>query len=370
MPDKREQSRRDRSGLGRNSFTSRETQVNPGVILEFIGYFHLPLNLQVVPLIAEDIRSLVEQTRGETLIYLEYAGLPQRISSATGRMIAKRGLQETRMGMELAKTLGRPPTDGEIHQQKEIIRGNNLAMVTRTYPGSVQKFFLDGEIDQIRRGRKVHVEFEGHSDADAAKIDSIINELYSIDDSMKWGKEPLEVSMAKTGKVIELDLEQSLLRESSVAEYLAKKALSFRKHGGCIILLWGINHAGMAETIKRKADPAIAYVKDQVLLHGPQNDYDFQAIQLVRNGEQLPDEMLARAFFGNQCFNAVSELFHHGAGRLEDFANNFDTIRAAVWGVVEDLSFEDIRRLNDTKEPILKVFFSHPKARVVLPFLH
>lgn len=364
-----QQPEQELSSQGQKDTSYVESKSGPGVTLEFIGYFHLPLNLQVVPLIAEDLESVVNQTRGETFIYLEYASLPQRVSTAASRMIKSRGLQETRIGMELAKALGRPASEREIQEHKQTLASNNLATVMRTSPLSAQKFFLDKEIDRIRKGRRVQVEFEGHSDADTTKINNLIDELDSVQSSLGWGKGPLVTSLGKTRRVIELDVEQSLVREASVMDSLARKVTELKKKGGSVVILWGINHMGMLEAIQRKADPSKTYVKDRIILHGPSNDYDFLAMQLVRNNEEPSEEMLARVFFGNECFNAVANLFLQGGGKLEDFANNFDTIRAAVWDVAQSLSLEDIGRLNDSRTSVLTPFFEHEAARVALPFL-
>lgn len=283
------------------------------------------------------------------------------------------GLQDTVLSITLAIELGRAPTSQEIRERKSLIANSNLSTVANEKLisfGNIQMYYIGEKVDEIRRRRRFTIEFESQPEKDAMETGSVLDRRDEELLQARWGQISLADAIGHMRRGFDLDVQQTSLRESSITQSMTRKVSSLRKNGGAIFFLFGSSHADMVDVIGNNADPQRAFVRTKTTLASSSSELEVSALRLMREGKKPSDELFARLFFVKECFDAVSNLFYQSGGKLEDYANNFVNIREAISEVAASLSIDQIRDLNDTRTPVLTIFFGHPAARVVLPYLH
>ena len=373
MSSKHERRRRERPRVIEGSSVSQgePERKEPGVSLEFFGYFHHPLNLQAIPRIERALEAHVTSGNGGHILYLERPDATERQRAIEKGQIVQRGsVQEAYLLICMAGQLKRVPTNDELRARRQQIDNSELPDILNNgllHYSWVEGYFLAGAIDRVRKRHSLGIDLEVHSETVARKSNELSQEISDFYNRVDWTNDNFGASLEAIKSATALDVQRAELREAEFIGSVAKRAGDFRKTGGSIFMLFGSMHAPMVDDIATKT--AAAGINATTKIEQAGNANIVSILDVVRSKGIPLDEVVARTFLGMMMFERMEELFQRGSGNYKDFANNFESLDSAVQDVANNLSLDDIRSLHSTKASPLKVFFDHPAARVVLPYL-
>lgn len=227
--------------------------------------------------------------------------------------------------------------------------------------GALDQILTFQALDEVYQESPFEVIFETHSKSQRETILKLIQKTQEHRDNSRknWIAGNFDQCLADSKTAFDVLVRETKIREEDMIEDLKHRLrrLLQEKDDSLIFLPLGVGHSSIVQAIKRK----IGLRAPIKFITKIATDFEEspKILLKLRNQEPVPDEFYAQDVLGRLVRSYLIDYLIVN-GRLNSFAENYETIDSVISLIITATSLEEICRMCEEKQDVLEFLRNHP----------